>query len=95
MEKKNTLTEPITIIGNAIENGKNIIVCNTNQEVNIKKHFNSLLDEHEYYIYNGVEYFQYQKKINGTTYNYKKFFIEEANKKLLSNILEDYEYIEI
>ena len=78
----------------AVLNGKNVILCGP--EKSGKTTIQSELKEElkDYEIFYGIQDYHYRNTTNGRHYVNKKFWIEEQNKNLLINVLEDYEYIE-
>jgi|TARA_Y100000992_G_scaffold79073_1_gene50139 uridine kinase len=80
----------------AVLNGKNVILCGP--EMSGKTTIQSELKEElkNYEIFYGIQDYHYRNTTNGKHYANKKFWIEEQekNKSLISNVLEDYEYIE-
>lgn len=79
----------------AINNDKNIIVCGPecSGKTYMQKKLKELLQEKNYEIFNGIQDYHYRKAANGRHYNHKKFWIEEINENLISNVIEDYEFI--
>lgn len=77
----------------AVNNKKNVIVCGpgrsgkTYMSIQLKDLLNN------YDIYYGIQDYHYRNKSNGRHYNTNKFWIEETNEDLVSNVIEEYEYI--
>lgn len=77
----------------AIKNNKNIIVCGP--ECSGKSYMQNQLKHllYDYEIFYGVHDYHCRNKSNGRHYNHNKFWIEEINENLISNVIEDYEFI--
>lgn len=78
---------------NAIQDNKNIIICGP--EYSGKTHMQKELKEllKSYDVYYGVQEYHYRNRQNGRHYNTNNFWIEEINKDIISNVIDDYEYI--
>ena len=77
----------------AIKNNKSIIICGPERsgKTYIKNQIKNLLEDYD--IYCGVHEYYYRNRTNGRHYNEKNFWIEETKENLISNIMEDYEFI--
>ncbi len=82
----------------AISNGNNIIICGPKYsgKTYIQNAVAKLLKQKNYVIYNDLYGYTSYNKFHGKTYNDDKFWIEETNNNILSNLdlLNNYEYIE-
>ena len=93
-EMKMTLNEDVRERAiKAINEKKNIIICGPEMsgKTTLQKELKELLKKNNYNIFYGVQEYHY------TEIEVKKcikFWIEEINKDLLSDVKEDYEYIE-
>ena len=80
----------------AIINKKNVIICGVARSG--KTHIKNKLIQYnllnDYEIYYGIEDYQTRNTLNGRHYSNNKFWIEEQNKDLIANVLDDYEFIE-
>ena len=78
---------------NAINNNRNVIICGPERSGKsfIRNKVKHLIDDYD--VYFGTQEYHYRNRSNGRHYSEKKFWIEETNKDLLVNVLEDYEFI--
>ena len=79
----------------AINNDKSIIVCGPecSGKTYMQEKLKELLQEKNYEIFYGIQDYHYRNKSNGRHYSNNKFWIEEINENLISNVIEDYEFI--
>lgn len=79
----------------AINEQKNIIICGPEMsgKTTLQKELKELLQKNDYNIFYGVQEYHYRDR-SKKIYKEKKFWIELIDEDLLSNIKEDYEYIE-
>jgi len=80
----------------AIEKGVSIVICGPefSGKTYIRNILDILLKQNDYTIYCGIEQYREYNKFHGKTYTDEKYWIEETNKDLLSELLIPYEYIE-
>ena len=80
----------------AINNGNNVIICGPENsgKTYLRDSLKELLKKQNYNIYTGIYDFKQVNRINGRTFVDEKFWIEEITKNKLSDILNQYEYIE-
>ena len=89
----NQTTCNINTAVNAINNGRNVIICGPEHSGKsfIRNKVKHLIDDYD--VYFGTQEYHYRNRSNGRHYNENKFWIEEINNDLLVNVLEDYEFI--
>ena len=80
----------------AIKNGYSIIICGpkSSGKSYVYNKVKDLLNNNGYNVYDDMNDFKEYNKLNGKTYINEKFWIEEREKERLSDILNNYEYIE-
>ena len=80
----------------AIEKGVSIVICGPefSGKSYIQEQMEKILDKNNYNICYGIYDFKEINRYHGRTYTDKKYWIEEKNKNLLSDLLIPYEYIE-
>ena len=82
----------------AILNGQNVVICGPecSGKTYLQNKLTDLLQKQKYAIYYGMLDFKQHNKLNGKTYLpcNDKFWIEEKDKNNLSDLLNNYEYIE-
>ena len=78
----------------AINENKNVIICGPEMsgKTTLQRELKNMLTENDYNIYYGVQAYHYRDR-RKRGYREKKFWIEEQNSDLITNIQEDYEYI--
>lgn len=90
---KDEFEKNLNIAKQAINDNKNIIICGPgcSGKSYLKQQLSDLLKEYD--IYYGIDSYHCRNKSNGRHYSYNKFWIEEINENLISNVIEDYEFI--
>lgn len=97
------MTDTITTMNNnlkrkaikAITENKNIIICGPEMtgKTTIQRELIDMLLRNNYNVYFGVQEYHYRNRSKEMLMQ-KRFWIEETNNNLLSNVKENYEYIE-
>jgi uridine kinase len=87
-------TENLNKVKQALQNGKNIIICGPEKSGKTKMRLELKEFLNDYDVFCGAHDYHYRNRSNGRHYANNKFWIEEINKNLVNNILEDYEFIE-
>tara|TARA_B100000900_G_scaffold262901_1_gene224180 strand:+ start:31181 stop:31498 length:318 start_codon:yes stop_codon:yes gene_type:complete len=89
-------TKAIHTVISAIQKGNNIIICGPKNsgKTHIHTTISKILKEKNYFSYSSMQSFNSFNKLNGRTFYTDKFWIEENDKTQLSDILDNYEYIE-
>ena len=77
----------------AIKDKKNIIICGPgfSGKTHMQKELKELLQSYD--VYYGIQDYRSRNRQNGRHYNTNNFWIEETNQDLISNVMDDYEYI--
>ena len=81
---------------NAINSGYSVVICGPecSGKTYTRNKLAFLLRQNDYNLYYGVDQYKENNQFHGKTYTDDKFWIEEINKNNLSDMLNDYEYIE-
>lgn len=89
-------TKAIYKVLSAIRDGNNIIICGPQNsgKTHIHTTISKFLKEKNYYSYDSMQGFNSFNQLHGRTFYTDKFWIEENDKTKLSDILDNYEYIE-
>ena len=83
-------------VENSIKNGNSIVICGPERSGKsyMQEEMRKILNQNNYNICYGVYDFKDINRCHGRTYTDAKYWIEEKNKNLLSDLLIPYEYIE-
>ena len=83
-------------VKHAIEKGVSIVICGPtlSGKSYIQEQMKRLLNKNNYNIHYGICDYKHTNRYHGRTYTDEKYWIEEKNKDLLSDLLIPYEYIE-
>jgi hypothetical protein len=95
-EYYNQYNDILTIATKAINNGDSIIICGPEYsgKTYLREQLQQILYDHNYNVYYGMSGLYETNRLHGRTYVNEKFWIEETNKQKLSDILNNYKYIE-